>query len=145
MLTLITVCLLVGGIVLHSVEAFDILGRNVHGPEPWQHYVAQAPGQDSIPFTGLAQVPRITIEANKYFKPFSAYSENGIIITVKYSGAAPCEYSPPKLVKNDDGTYTKPEISFIHAVACWSTMTWQEEWTALPENGGTFLRRIEKE
>ena len=41
---------------LPQVEAFDILCRNVHGPEPGQHYAAQILGWGSAIATDAPQI-----------------------------------------------------------------------------------------
>ncbi len=65
------------------------------------------------------------------------------IITVKIQEPRACPLPPPgPPVKNADGTYTRPAVNSVQAIACWHTDEWREEWTAPPENGGTFIRRL---
>ena len=78
--------------------------------------------------------------------PPMATEQGAVIITVRERGSTACPPpQAPPLVRQEDGTYEKPIIMLIPAVACWHESTWQEEWTALPEEGGTFLQRITKE
>jgi hypothetical protein len=67
-----------------------------------------------------------------------------VIITIKQQYPVACPVITPAMVRNDDGTYTQPTINQATLQLCQQTREWQEEWTALPEQGGKFLRRIVK-
>jgi hypothetical protein len=59
----------------------------------------------------------------------------------------PCPELPttPTIKRNEDGTYTRWLPSgMAFAMSCWlPASSHTEEWTDLPENGGTFIRRQE--
>ena len=65
-----------------------------------------------------------------------------LIITFRYMEIIPCPLPPPTVTKNSDGTYAKNQVYMAHSIACHKEQTYQEEWTKLPEEGGTFIRVI---
>jgi hypothetical protein len=149
---LIGVVVLVIVLLFGSAEAIDtVTGIDAHGA-----IVVRVTQHNNPPVHGVVAIghgPAPT--ASPYDALFvrwqedvpSVVTERGtVIITVRERGSIGCP--PPKappLVRQENGTYEKSIIMIIPTVACWHEATWQEEWTALPEEGGVFLRRIEKE
>ncbi len=55
-----------------------------------------------------------------------------------------CPTPGPIITRNTDGTYTRAYPNFTTLAICYSSpATHREEWTDLPEKGGTFIRSIE--
>ncbi len=53
-----------------------------------------------------------------------------------------CPWSEPKMIKNQDGSYTTIVTNVTLQVCYSKRANWQEEWTDYPENGGIFIRRL---
>lgn len=68
-----------------------------------------------------------------------------VVLTFTERGPAPCPRVERGPVKNEDGTYSPAQRMTTTLVACWSTATWREVWTDLPERGGKFVARLPNE
>lgn len=59
-------------------------------------------------------------------------------VTVDMARSISFECAPSVPVKNADGTYAHNKANPL----CETTIRWKEEWTDLPERGGTFVKKI---
>lgn len=64
-----------------------------------------------------------------------------VIIHVVGEHVIGCPSPPPRVVRQDDGTYRREQINFSYGM-CVIREGSLEEWTDYPEQGGTFIRTI---
>ena len=71
---------------------------------------------------------------------FSTAAWAEVTITFKQIGTTACPLPERIVMPNGDGTYSRPEITQVPAIACFKHSEWREVWTDLPEKGGKFIR-----
>lgn len=65
-----------------------------------------------------------------------------VVIDRKSVAPTSCPQPEPVMIKNPDGSYSKPWPNTITLQMCWEARVWKEVWTDLPEKGGKFVSDV---